>query len=151
MGGWNLNHNEELTTRKLQSLFCDRTFSCTRYPGSRGSCSSLGWQADAAASACPGKEVNHHNLWQVWKQMLQECDDGQVEANLSRFVEASVPWGFDVREAFLVVRRCCPGRVWSRRGQHHEEGMLGAPVFQEVQRPVSLHGGEEDTKQSLIS
>lgn len=81
--------------------------------------------------------------------MLQECKDGQKEANLSRFIKASISGGFDVREALLVVRGCCPGRVRRRRGQHHEEGMLGAPVFQEVQRPVSLHGGErKDGKQS---
>lgn len=76
--------------------------------------------------------------------MLQECHGGLKEANLSRFVEASVSGGFDVREALLIVRRCCPGRVWSRRGQHHEEGMLGAPVLQEVQRPVSLHGEDRE-------
>lgn len=78
--------------------------------------------------------------------MLQRRGDGQTETNLSRLVEASVSGGFDVREALLVVRRCRPGRVWSRRGQHHEEGMLGAPVIQEVQRPVRLHRGDTDGK-----
>lgn len=76
--------------------------------------------------------------------MLQRRDDGQKETNLSRLVEASVPGGFEVREALLVVRRCRPGRVRSRGGQHHEERMLGAPVIQEVQRPVRLHGGDKD-------
>lgn len=32
----------------------------------------------------------------------------------------------------------------SRGGQHHEERMLGAPVIQEVQRPVRLHRGDTD-------
>lgn len=65
--------------------------------------------------------------------------DGQRDTNLSRLVEASVSGGLDVGEALLVVRRRRPGRVWRRGGEHHEEGVLGAPVIQEVQRPVRLH------------
>lgn len=74
-------------------------------------------------------------------QMLQDLLTAWT--NLSRFVEAAIPRGFDIGKGFLVVRSCRPGGVWSRRRQHHEEGVLRAPVVQEVQGPVRLHQGRD--------
>lgn len=80
------------------------------YLGSRGSCFSLGWQADATASACPGKEVNRTTyILEVYEQILQKRYDSQEDTNLSWFVKASVSGGSDVRKALLVVWRRSPG------------------------------------------
>ncbi len=57
------------------------------------------------------------------------------------FVKAPVSRGFNVGEVFLVLRRRRPGGVRSRRRQHQEERMLGAPVVQEVKGAVRLDRG----------
>lgn len=129
--------------------FSGRTFSCTRCPGSRGSCWAWGWRADAAASVCPEKtQINTDSLGKDWEM----CDDVwcRLETNLPRFVKAPVSRGFNVAELFLVLRRCRPRGVRSRRRQHQEERMLRAPVLQEFKRPVCLHGEQTNTEYTTI-